>query len=164
MLWLELKKLAKAGLRLAAGLFMALAMLNLGIGASALVDFQSLSSANPGWPGQVGTGGLLHIQIFGFWHLHENLDQPQEAAPGPGVSEQDEGVIPAYPVRFTYLSHGNRLDSDFSSGAIQKSLTDFSGPPLRGGVTLSPIARHAPTDDRPVSNPFLKVPLKPPIS
>ena len=165
LLWFELKKLALAGFRLAAGLFLALAMLNLGVGAAALVDNQSVGSDSPAAPAQIASGGLLHLQLFGFWHIHESLDQSQDAPLPAGVTEQDEGVLPAPPIRFLYLGQGNRLDSDFGSGAVQKSLTDFSDPhPLVGVAGLSPVARQTPADDGPVPNPFLKVPLKPPIS
>lgn len=165
LLWLELKKLALAGLRLATGLFLALAILNLGVGAAALVDTRPVSSTNPATPGQVAPGQLLHLQLFGFWHIHETLDQRQDAPPPAGVTEQDEGVLPAPPARFLYLSQGNRLDSDFGSGAVQKSLTDFSDPhPLVGVIGLASLARQTPTDDNSVPDPFLKVPLKPPIS
>jgi hypothetical protein len=165
LLWLELKKLALAGLRLAAGLFLALAMLNLGVGAAAIVDTQSVSSADSAAPGQVATGQLLHLQLFGFWHVHESLDQSEDAPPPAGVTEQDEGVLPSPPARFLYLSHGNRLDSDFGSGAVQKSLTDFTDPhPLVGVAGLASLARQTPADDGFFPNPFLKVPLKPPIS
>lgn len=165
LLWFELKKLALAGLRLAAGLFLALAMLNLGVGAAALVDSQSVSSANSAALGQVATGQLLHLQLFGFWHIHESLDQEQPQPLLAGVTEQDAGVLPAPPTQFRYLRHGNRLDSDFGTGAVQKSLTDFTDPHPMGGLAgMLPLVRVAPASDGVFPNPFLKVPLKPPIS
>ncbi len=169
MLWLELKKLALAGIRLAAGCFLALAMLNLGLGASAVVTDRTLDAAgpangsNPTAPGQVSAGELLHLQFFGFWHVHESLNHAENLT-SAGVTEYDDGLIPSPPVRFSYLNPGNRLDSDYSSGAALKSLTDFPDPQQLAGIApLSLLTYHALTDDWPVANPFLKIPLKPPI-
>lgn len=164
MLWLELKKLALAGIRLAAGMFLVLAMLNLGLGAAAVVAVPIYNSADsPITPGQIDTGQLLHLQFFGFWHVHESLDQA-ESRGVPGVTEYDGGLVPSLPVRFSYLNHDSHLDSDYSNGAVQKALTDFTDPHhLAGIAALSPLARHPLTDDLPVPNPFLENPLKPPI-
>lgn len=164
MLWLELKKLALAGIRLAAGLFLALAMLNLGLGAAVLVDAQSFNTTGSPEPAQVATGQLLHLQLFGFWHIHESLDRAEKPSVA-GVTEYDAGVVPSPPLRFSYLNHGTRLDSDYSDGAIQKSLTDFPDPHHLTGISaLAFLAHQPPSDDGPVANPFLKIPLKPPIT
>ena len=163
MLWLELKKLALAGIRLTAGLFLALAMLNLGLGAAAVVNAPTFNSAGSTISGELATGQLLHLQFFGFWHVHENLDHAESRAV-PGVTEYDGGLAPAPPVRFSYLNPGSRLDSDYSSGTALNGLTDFPDPhQLSGIASLSPLSRHTPANDAPVANPFLETPLKPPI-
>lgn len=163
MLWFELKKLALAGTRLAAGLFLVLAMLNLGLGAAAVVNARAFNSAGSAIPSEVGTGKLLHLQFFGFWHIHQSLDRVESRVIA-GVTEYDDGPVPLPPVRFSYLNPGSHLDSNYSNGEAFKTLTDFPDPHQLSGIApLASLARHTLADDAPVANPLLKLPLKPPI-
>lgn len=163
LLWLKLKKLALEGIRLATGVFLALAILNVGLGAGALVDAQPFNTASPG---QFETSELLHLQFFGFLHVHESLDSTPTSAV-PGVSEYEDGVVTAPPVytHFSYLNHLARLESsDYGGAAGQKLLTDFPGPHTLAGIeALVALSHHRLTNDPPVPDSFLKLPLKPPI-
>ncbi len=171
LLWLELKKLAFAGVRLTAGVFLVLAILNVGLGAGALVDSQpfNLEAASS----QFETTELLHLQFFGFFHVHQNLAAEHSQAgssqtsPAAGVSEFEDGVInqPSAYTHFSYLNHFTRFgSSDYGSRAGQKILTDFQDPHNLVGITaLVALSQAWITDDNPVTDPFLKTPLKPPI-
>lgn len=163
LLWQKLKKLALEGIRLVAGVFLVLAILNVGLGAGALVDGQPFNSAAPG---QFEVSELLHLQFFGFFHVHESLDGAPTSAV-PGVSEYEAGVVtlpPAY-THFSYLNQLTRLESsDYGGSAGQKILTDFPGPHTLAGIkALVALSHHRLTNDQPVPDPFLKLPLKPPI-
>lgn len=156
LLWLKLKKEFLAASRLAAGVLLALAILNVGLGAGALVDARPFDPTAP--------GELLHLQVFGFFHLHESLN---ETATTPGVTEYDAGVLTLPPTytRFGYLDHSTRLSGSEAGLPGQKLSTDFPGPHTLAGIKkLVPLARPGPADEHPLPDPFLKAPLKPPVA
>jgi hypothetical protein len=95
LLFIELKKLALRGLRLAVGLVLPLAILNLSLGATIML------ATPPGFETSLATGddreiALVHMQMFGgLIHLHDGsaADHLHHTNPNlpPGVTEEDTG-------------------------------------------------------------------------
>lgn len=80
LLWVELKKLFRRGLRLAAGLFLLVGVLNSGLGESMVLASHGKAGAASSLEGTKLVhlqllGGLFHLHDEAFWS-HAHIDDP----------------------------------------------------------------------------------------
>ncbi|MBN9392319.1 MAG: hypothetical protein J0I20_30055 [Chloroflexi bacterium] len=169
LLWHELNKLARQGLRLLAGLLFVLAVLNVGVGGVALVDASPLDSS--GKAGNRVGNSLLHLQLFGLIHIHESIfeEHMHALSPPPGVVEYDTTYQPPSQVLFisanalagsgpTFSIHS----ADYGSGSIQNLISEFL-PVASHELSLAGVtSRLIHADHKRQIDPFLPVPEKPP--
>ena len=164
LLFIELKKLAGRGLRLAAAFILLLAILNLSLGATVML------ATPPGFESTLPITNdqeveLVHMQMFGgLIHLHDGNDfdhvHSTHALP-KGVTEQElpstKGqVVPDWSVSV------NSSDSaaNFWQDLTTRGQVDAEYP---AGYYLPPVGREIPGSDSYPISPYLGVPLKPPI-
>lgn len=164
LLFIELKKLAGRGLRTAAAFVLPLAILNLSLGATVML------ATPPGFEDTLPTTGgqeieLVHMQMFGgLIHLHDGSGFSHvHSAPAlpPGVTEQDLGstafqIVPDWSVSINSSDSVANFWQDLTTRGQVNS--EF----LHGNY-LAPAGRIIPGSDPTPPNPYLGVPLKPPI-
>jgi len=193
LLWLKLNKLFYLGMRLAAWFVVVLAVLNYCVGGmSLLIDSDSSTDkrfepTRTSLQGLTNSTQLLHLQVLGFIHLHENLDgsgnqqhlQHSKAGLPPGVTEVDltetlgrqQLERPAYfdfyhpylsqiyPAQFSMQGSGS------GAGGAQLLVSDAL--PVDGFdliPSLNLVSRLQSPDPAKAINPFLSVPQRPPVS
>ncbi|HEX2910169.1 MAG TPA: hypothetical protein VH186_05130 [Chloroflexia bacterium] len=179
LLWIELKKLLLAGLRLATLLWFALLVLNLGVGGTALLDQNPESST----ANNITSATLLHMQLFGLVHIHEPLVSHRHPAMAisvdtpPGVTQEVEPEVvytsTTWDMQYgnssaplpLYLSvnHTAKFESGETGGLLLPQVIDYEGVSI-ALPDLNKTPQRAPVPD-PVllpSDPFLDAPEKPP--
>jgi hypothetical protein len=173
LLVIELKKLAGRSLRLAASFILPLAILNLSLGATIML------ATPPGFVSLAGAAGgqqveLVHMQMFGgLIHLHDGSgpdhSHSQSASLPEGVTEQEyipaaPQIMPGWSLSITG-NHFMALNSSDSAANFWQDLTTRgqADPETLANYQLALTGREIPAVVQQPPNPFLAVPLKPPI-
>ncbi len=163
LLWLELKKLGKHGLRVAAVLLLTLAVLNGGLGAALVLAAPGDASFEAGITSSEATK-LVHLQLFGgLVHLHEGATAAHSHKPQPNgvfqvVLEPETRPSERFYSRYTSLDSsdsGPEMFRLFTPTCDQAQALPALKPPTLLARQLSDNTPH-PLD------PYLTAPDKPP--
>ena len=171
LLLIELKKLTGRGLRLAASFILPLAILNLSLGATVML------ATPPGFVSLEGAASdqqveLVHLQMFGgLIHLHDGKNPAHTPALKlpQGVTEQEYIPPPAQvSPDWNFSIAGNHLMAFNGSNSAANFWQDLTTRGEAAAETLfnchrAIIGRAIPGASPSLPNPFLAVPLKPPI-
>ncbi len=171
-LWVELKKLAGAGLRLAGATFLMVAVLNGGLGMSMILAAPGGYTANNGSPAPDGTR-LVHLQLFGgLLHAHAGKGDDHNHGPKNIRHVPNIAKIPdtnqSLDTALTQITSANNnaaaLDnSDGSSESLLVLTPKYQGSDsLAALVPSGLIARQLPFHPLPLPDPYLSAPDKPP--
>jgi hypothetical protein len=163
LLWLELNKLATAISKLVIGLFFVIAILNAGTGGMIMLDnnpvrITPLSDVENEEEISVQ---LLHLQLFGFIHLHQSSHHSHHSEASHGESHKETTG---------YFLSGSSTTSSFQPfnhdrALAQKIIThyDFAAnlAVLQPSTVITP--RFIASGVNPIE-PFLPVPQRPPTA
>ncbi len=164
-------------MRFTAVLFLTLAVLNVGVGGVVTLDTDPLNTQKEAG-GRAGNE-LLHLQLFGLFHLHESIieEHIHQLKPPPGVIEYDTtnqtetkglflstGLISG-PGPGPDPSAGPGIHSgNYGAGWLQSLISDYLHSSTNSGVILLMFKdRLLSHNDLRLTGPFLQVPQKPPI-
>lgn len=161
--------LAQLCLRFTAVLFLTLAVLNVGVGGVVTLDTDPLGTQEEG--GSVEAGNkLLHLQLFGLIHLHENTaeEHSHQLKPPPGVVEYD--TTDQSQASSFYLASGpdprtglSIHSGNYGAGWGQNIISDYLHSSISPYANLLDLKdRLLPPGERRLTGPFIPVPQKPP--
>lgn len=165
LLWLELNKLATAISKLVIGLFFVVAILNAGTGGMIMLDnnpvrITPLSDVENDSEEEISVQ-LLHLQLFGFIHLHQSSHHSHHLEASHGESHKETTG---------YFLSGNSTTPSFQPfnhdrALAQKIITHYEFDPnlapLESPAVITP--RFIASGVNPIE-PFLPVPQRPPTA